>query len=90
MSAAASEFPPYKSPPPAFENGIFVSADSAHHADADDQSQLNTLNRVARLHGWRNGVTAAHAGQLLKYIDNSGRLIFLPLLHLNPARATSR
>lgn len=87
MSAVVSEFPPYKSPPPAFENGIFVSADSAHHADADDQSQLNTLNRVARLHGWRNGVTAAHGAQLLRYIDNSDRLIFLSLLPLRPADA---
>lgn len=78
------EFPPYKSPAPSFQNGIFVSADSKHHDDADDQAQLNTLNSVARLQGWRSGVSVAYDAKLLGYVDNPERLIFLSLLPLRP------
>lgn len=88
MSAiATSEFPPYKSPAPRFENGIFVSADSKHHDCADDEAQLNTLNSVARLQGWRSGVSAAYDAKLLEYVDNPERLIFLSLLPLRPGDA---
>lgn len=88
MSAAATgDFPPYKPPAPRFESGIFVSADSGLHAGADDQAQLDTLNRVARLQGWRNGVSAAYDSELLNYVDNPERLIFLSLLPLNPGDA---
>lgn len=88
MSAiATSEFPRYKSPVPRFQNGIFISADSKHHDYADDEAQLNTLNTVARLEGWRNGVSAAYDSKLLHYVDNPARLIFLPLLPLNPGDA---
>lgn len=81
------KFPPYKSPAPRFQNGIFVSADSKHHDCADDQAQMNTLNTVARLQGWRSGVSAAYDKELLNYVDNPERLIFLPLLPLNPGDA---
>lgn len=85
MSAVAmSDFPSYKSPAPRCENGIFVTADSTHHDDADDQAQLNTLNAVARQQGWRSGVSAAYDKELLHYVDNPERLIFLSLLPLNP------
>jgi len=82
MSAAMSDFPPYRSPSPRFENGIFVCADSAHHADADDQAQLNTLNAIAKEQGWRSGVSTVYDTGLLRYVDNADRLIFLPLLPL--------
>ena len=82
-----SEFPPYKSPFPRFENGIFVSGESRHHDDADNQGQLNTLNTVARQQGWRSGVSAAYDSGLLNYVDNAERLIFLPLLPLAPGDA---
>lgn len=78
------EFPPYKSPAPRFKDGIFVSADSKHHDGADDQAQLNTLNSVAKLQGWRNGVSVAYDAKLLSYVDNPERLIFLSLLPLRP------
>lgn len=81
------EFPPYRSPSPRFESGIFVSADSRHHAAADDQAQMDTLNRVARSQGWRSGVSAAYDSELLNYVDNPERLIFLSLLPLNPGDA---
>jgi SAM-dependent methyltransferase len=85
MSALVTrDFPPYKSPIPRFRNGIFVSADSKHHACADNQAQLNTLNTVARQRGWRSGVSAAYDTELLNYVDNPDRLIFLSLLPLNP------
>jgi SAM-dependent methyltransferase len=88
MSAVAmGEFPPYRSPSPRFESGIFVSADSRHHASADDQAQLNTLNQVAKVQGWRSGVSAAYDSDLLNYVDNPERLIFLSLLPLNPSDA---
>ncbi len=88
MSAVAmGEFPPYKSPAPRFESGIFVAADSRHHASADDQAQLNTLNAIARQQGWRSGVSAAYDSGLLNYVDNPERLIFLSLLPLSPGDA---
>lgn len=88
MSAVAmGEFPPYKSPTPHFHNGVFVSADSRYHDSADDQGQLNTLNAVARQQGWRSGVSAAYDTELLHYVDNPDRLIFLSLLPLNPGDA---
>lgn len=88
MSAVAmGEFPPYKSPAPRLQDGIFVAADSRHHEAADDQAQLDTLNRVARLEGWRSGVSAAYDTKLLNYVDNPERLIFLSLLPLNPGDA---
>jgi SAM-dependent methyltransferase len=88
MSAVAmSDFPRYKSPAPTFQDGIFVSADSKYHAAADDQKQLNTLNRIARLQGWRSGVTAAYDAQLLKYVDNPERAAFLSLLPLTQSDA---
>jgi SAM-dependent methyltransferase len=88
MSAVAQgEFPPYKYPSPSFQNGIFVAADSRHHDGADDQAQLNTLNTVAKLQGWRNGVSAAYDSNLLGYVDNPERLIFLSLLPLTPGDA---
>lgn len=88
MSAVAmGEFPPYRSPAPQYESGIFVSADSRHHAGADDQAQLDTLNRVAKLQGWRSGVSAAYDRELLNYVDNPERLIFLSLLPLDPGDA---
>lgn len=77
-------FPPFRSPVPGLENGVFVCPDSRHHDEMDDQTQLNTLNRVARLEGWRAGVSAAHGKEWLKYVDNPERLIFLPLLPLGP------
>lgn len=80
-------FPPFRSPAPVLENGVFVCLDSKHHDQMDDQVQLNTLNRVARLKGWREGVCAAHGADLLKYVDNPKRLIFLPLLPLKPSDA---
>lgn len=82
-----SDFPPYKFPSPRFENGIFISADSKHHAGADDQAQLDTLNSVARLQGWRSGVSATYDKALLNYVDNPDRLIFLSLLPLKPGDA---
>lgn len=82
-----NEFPPYKYPAPRFQNGIFVAADSKHHDSADDQAQLNTLNSVAKLQGWRNGVSAAYDSKLLSYVDNPERLIFLSLLPLVPGDA---
>ncbi|HXS19708.1 MAG TPA: methyltransferase domain-containing protein [Steroidobacteraceae bacterium] len=88
MSAVAmGEFPPYKPPVPRFDDGIFVSVDSRHHDGADDEGQLNTLNTVARQQGWRNGVSAAYDRELLHYVDNPDRLIFLSLLPLNPGDA---
>jgi SAM-dependent methyltransferase len=84
---AMGEFPPYKSPAPRVQNGIFVSADSKHHDGADDQEQLSTLNKVARLQGWRSGVSAAYDAALLNYVDNVERLIFLSLLPLSPGDA---
>jgi len=85
MSAAAMrEFPPYKSPAPRFQNGIFVSADSKHHDGPDDRTQLNTLNAVAKREGWRSGVSVAYEPGLLGYVDNPERLIFLSLLPLKP------
>jgi SAM-dependent methyltransferase len=78
-----NDFPPYRFPAPRFENGIFVSVDSTHHADADDQEQLNTLNSIAKLKGWRSGVSAAYNATLLNYVDNPERLIFLSLLPLH-------
>ena len=88
MSAVAKgEFPPYKYPAPRFQNGIFVAADSRHHDGADDQAQLSTLNTVAKQQGWRNGVSAAYDANLLSYVDNPERLIFLSLLPLTPGDA---
>jgi len=86
MSAAAMShsFPSYKSPVPRLQNGVFVAADSCHHDDADNRAQLNTLNSVAREQGWRSGVSAAYDRELLHYVDNPDRLIFLSLLPLNP------
>src|SRR5690348_10294389 len=86
-TAVMGEFPPYKSPAPRFDDGVFVSADSKHHDGADDQGQLNTLNAVAKQQGWRKGVSAAYDTQLLNYVDNPDRLIFLSLLPLNPSDA---
>lgn len=82
-----SEFPAYKSPAPHFQNGIFISADSKHHDCADDQAQLDTLNSVAKLQGWRSGVSAAYDAKMLHYVDNPDRLLFLPLLPLNAGDA---
>jgi SAM-dependent methyltransferase len=88
MSAVVKgEFPPYKYPAPRFQDGIFITTGSRPHDDADDQAQLNTLNTVAKLHGWRSGVTAAYDSKLLNYVDNPERLIFLPLLPLTPGDA---
>ncbi|MGH7104920.1 MAG: class I SAM-dependent methyltransferase [Acetobacteraceae bacterium] len=88
MSAVAmNEFPPYRSPAPRFESGIFVSADSRHHDSADDRTQLNTLNAVARAQDWRSGVAAAYHKELLNYVDDPARLIFLSLLPVNPGDA---
>lgn len=88
MSAATEDrFPPYKYPAPRFLNGIFVTADSRPHDGADDQAQLDTLNTVAKLQGWRSGVSAAYDKELLRYVDNPERLIFLPLLPLTPGDA---
>ena len=88
MSAIAPrEFPPYKSPAPRFQNGIFIAADSRHHAAADDRAQLDRLNAVARERGWRSGVSAAYDTELLRYVDNPERLIFLSLLPLSPGDA---
>src|SRR6185437_1946565 len=88
MSATVmSEFPAYKFPVPQFENGIFVSADSRHHEAADNEAQLNTLNNVARQQGWRSGVSTAYDAKMLRYVDNPERLVFLPLLPLNPSDA---
>lgn len=85
MSAVArGAFPPYTHPAPHFQNGIFVTADSRQHDGIDDQAQLNMLNAVAKLQGWRNGVAAAYGSKLLSYVDNPERLIFLPLLPLAP------
>src|SRR6185312_7123345 len=84
MSAVAmGEFPPYKSPPPRLQSGIFVSADARPHGSADEQAQLDKLNSVARLQDWRSGVVAAYDTNLLHYVDNPERLIFLSLLPLN-------
>lgn len=80
-------FPPFRSPAPGFENGVFVCSDSQHHDQMDDQAQLDTLNRVAKLEGWRAGVSAAHGKDWLRYVDNPERLIFLPLLPLRPSDA---
>lgn len=89
MSAAAMghEFPCYKFPLPTLQNGVFVAADSSHHDDADDRAQLNTLNAIARQQGWRSGVSAAYDSELLRYVDNPDRLIFLALLPLSPGDA---
>lgn len=83
----AMEFPPFNFPAPSLQNGIFVCADSQHHADVDNQQQLDTLNQVARQQNWRQGVIAAYTSDLLNYVDNPKRLIFLGLLPLKPADA---
>ncbi|HEX5461233.1 MAG TPA: class I SAM-dependent methyltransferase [Steroidobacteraceae bacterium] len=80
-------FPPFRSPAPAAENGVFVCADSKRHDQIDDSSQLDKLNQVAKLEGWRAGVCAAHGSGWLKYVDNPERLIFLRLLPLQPTDA---
>lgn len=82
-----SAFPPFRSPAPECVNGVFVSPDSKRHDQMDDQAQLNTLNRVAKLEGWRAGVCAAHGAAWLKYVDNPERLIFMPLLPLGAGDA---
>ena len=80
-------FPRFKSPAPVMRGSVFVCAGSQRHDHADDHSQLDRLNRIGKEEGWRSGVRAAYDADLITYVDNPKRLIFLPLLPLKPTDA---
>ena len=69
---------------PRWNGTIFVDRTLESFENSDDAAVLKTLNAVAREKGWREGVKAAHGASMLDYVDNADRLIFLPLLPLEP------